>query len=455
MPNHSRLAAVLLLVPMTAAAQVPSAIIPVPKALLFPNYDNVLVGKNQALEGGAYIARANDASANFYNPAGLAAAEKTSLNASSTGYVWSRITSKSSGADISTSKIEGVPGYFGAVLEPPFVDTRSWRIGFSITRSVSWSPGGIDQSLTDTGIAGLDRATYSTEASFGTQVYQLAVAWAPVKSFRLGVSGGLATTNFNSKVSLSGAVTQAGQPGQFLSTLRTNGSDNAIVFGIGAQWDVVAGLTIGALIRPPGIRMGGSSTVTHESNYLLPVGSTAAYFRDEAGEFQYKLPLEASAGLSYRFGAWELEFDLRYHDAVSQYDFYRSNVPYQVLTQTAAGPVNTTAPPPVIPYSAKRVFNGAFGGNVRVWEHATVHAGFYSALSPVDDAQNSPLRKADLYGFTGGFDFQFEKFGASIGAGYQFGTSVPTPITIGNTSLGASEVKLQSISIFYAISYQF
>ena len=80
-----------LLLAALLAAELP---VQVPKALVFPNYDNVLLGKNQALEGGAYVARAGDASANFYNPAGLVQSEKTSLNASSTGWVWTKITSK-------------------------------------------------------------------------------------------------------------------------------------------------------------------------------------------------------------------------------------------------------------------------------------------------------------------------------------------------------------------------
>ena len=51
--------------------------IEIPKSLVFPNYDNVLLGKEQALEGGAYLARTGDASANFYNPAGLVQSAKT------------------------------------------------------------------------------------------------------------------------------------------------------------------------------------------------------------------------------------------------------------------------------------------------------------------------------------------------------------------------------------------
>ena len=83
----SKLSVLSLLAPFAAAAQIaPITNTPVPlsKALVFPNYDNVLVGKEQAIEGGAYIARVSDPSANFYNPAGLVQAEKVALNASST-----------------------------------------------------------------------------------------------------------------------------------------------------------------------------------------------------------------------------------------------------------------------------------------------------------------------------------------------------------------------------------
>src|SRR5499433_4553419 len=99
MTNRFRLAALLLWTPGVAAAQ--QLPVPIPKALIFPNYDNVLVGQNQALEGGAYIARVDDASANFYNPAGLVQSEKTSLNASSTGYIVTRLSSEALQTSIS------------------------------------------------------------------------------------------------------------------------------------------------------------------------------------------------------------------------------------------------------------------------------------------------------------------------------------------------------------------
>lgn len=58
----------------------------IPPNTILPNYNQVALRQREALEGGAYVARTDDAVANWYNPAGLALSEKTSLNASSNAY---------------------------------------------------------------------------------------------------------------------------------------------------------------------------------------------------------------------------------------------------------------------------------------------------------------------------------------------------------------------------------
>src|SRR5262249_56754561 len=107
------------------------------KALVVPNYDNVLVGKDEALEGGAYIARVSDSAANFYNPAGLVQSLGASINASSAGYVYTELTSKLSGASISSTKLDNLPSYIGAGFKMPFVDTTNLRARLSHTLAVS------------------------------------------------------------------------------------------------------------------------------------------------------------------------------------------------------------------------------------------------------------------------------------------------------------------------------
>jgi hypothetical protein len=67
-----------LLVPCAALAQSFVIPVPTPKNIILPNYDNVLIGPVEAVEAGAYLARTQDATASFYNPAGIVAAD-TSL----------------------------------------------------------------------------------------------------------------------------------------------------------------------------------------------------------------------------------------------------------------------------------------------------------------------------------------------------------------------------------------
>jgi hypothetical protein len=460
MRKLSKLSLLPVLAPLAAAAQIaPITNTPVPlsKALVFPNYDNVLIGKDQGLEGGAYIARAGDSSANFYNPAGLVQSFGASLNASSAGYVYTELTSKLSGASISSSKLDNLPGYIGSVSAMPFVNTRNLRVGLSITRAVSWAPGGIDQSF-DASSLGLGRLNYSSSANFQTQLYQAAAGFSPVldRSLRLGLGVALAQTSYSNNNTVSGTQDSPGQPAQFLETIRASGTDSALLFTFGAQWDIIGGLTVGAILQPPGIELWNSALVTSESSTVGATGSTAQYYRDATGTFRYKLPLTAGIGVAYRFGLFELEADLRYHHPVSQYEFYRGKVPYQTLTPAADSSTTvTTSPPPVVRYAAKRVFNGAIGGKARIGDHSTVHLGFNTALSPVADAATSPLREADLYGFSGGIDFQMTHFGASLGAGYQLGTSPGQTAAPGNVTVLQSEIQLRSFSVSYAVSYDF
>jgi hypothetical protein len=477
MPPWSRLIALSLLAPLAAAAQlapVTNTPLGLPKALVLPNYDNVLVGKKQALEGGAYIARTSDPSASFYNPAGLVQAEKTAVDASSAGYAYTKLTSNFSGASVTSSKFDDLPGYIGAVTPVPWSDVRNVRFGFCITRATSWSPGPIDQSFDATPL-GFDRVNYASGANFETQIYRLAVAWAPVedRSIRLGLSASVARTLYSNVVTVSGAWTDGGQPAQCMESIRGNGWDSSLLFTLGAQWDVTPGFTLGAIVRTPGIELWNSSLVTSESANVTASSSSTEYFRDDQGTFRYKMPLEVGLGAAYEFGIFELETDVRYHAAVPEYELYRSDVPFRLLTTTPGNPpVVSTAPPPRVQYAAQRVVNAAVGGRVRLthapsWTEktysvdlrnrfvATAHLGFNTAFSPVAESRSSPLRSADLYTLTGGVDFQYAKFGFSLGAGYQFGTSPSQTSSVGGTTIPQAQISLQTISLFYAISYEF
>jgi hypothetical protein len=197
--------------------------------------------------------------------------------------------------------------------------------------------------------------------------------------------------------------------------------------------------------------------LTYESSLITTTQSPqTSFFSDDTGQFRYELPLEASLGIAYGSGGAQIEADVRYHEAVPLYDFYTSHVPLQSTTFAGGTTTVTTQPLPPFQYSARRILNVSVGGNYRLGTLATLHGGFFTSMSPVANPDTSPLRRADLYGVTGGVDFQFEHFGVSIGAGYEWGSAASTPIEVaGQVLQGGNGVNLQSISILYAVSYSF
>src|SRR5688500_18269434 len=78
-------------VPAAAQAAPPPATVPAVSVVL-PNYSTVPIGEVASLEGGAFVARADDASAGFYNTAGLARAERTSVSGSAGAFQFSSVS---------------------------------------------------------------------------------------------------------------------------------------------------------------------------------------------------------------------------------------------------------------------------------------------------------------------------------------------------------------------------
>src|SRR5262249_49393146 len=153
--------------------------------------------------------------------------------------------------------------------------------------------------------------------SFTTQLYQVAAAWSPFadRSLRLGLSAGGSDTSYGANSTLSGLTSFGGQSGEFLSSFRTRGAEWDGVFGAGVQWDIVPGLTAGAGFRTPGVRISSSVLVTYESGILTPPTASSSFLRDQAGAFEYRLPVQASLGIAWHSGAFQIEGDVRYHAA--------------------------------------------------------------------------------------------------------------------------------------------
>ena len=126
--------AMLLSVPAGAGAQTTNIATPPPNVLL-PNANGVPPGQTANLEGGAYVARADDSSSNWYNPAGLARASTSSVSA--TGGAYQGTTVKMSAFPDAGGSFTHLPAVVGAVFKPQ-KGTSAWTFGFSVIQSNYW-----------------------------------------------------------------------------------------------------------------------------------------------------------------------------------------------------------------------------------------------------------------------------------------------------------------------------
>ena len=447
------LVAVLALsLPRAAPAQ--SVPVPIPKNVILPNYDNVFIGPMEALEAGAYLARTSDATASFYNPAGLAASTNTSVSASANGFVWTQLTSRALGQTTTSSQLGTTPGHFAFVLGPPFIKSDRLRLGFSLTKAVSWTPAGTDQA-SQSSPGTIPALTYSSRVDFSTAVAAVSLGYRLSPTVRIGVSTGVANTSYSDQETLSGELLPEGAPSHFLSTLRTSGSIYHVLLSFGLQWDVTSQLKLGALVRAPGLALVSSSLATYESAVERPGAATSAYFRDEGGTFQYRLPVEVSTGVAYLLGPVQAEIDLRYHGDAGQYTLYRSSRPLTVQTQNPDGTTSTSTEPfPTVQYTSRHVLNVASGARYSVSRLVTLHGGFFVSFSPIGDPAGSPFQKADLYGGTLGAAVTGEHWSYSVGLAYQQGRSA----SVQGGPVGAASVTnldWRSLTLLYALGYKF
>src|SRR5262249_26357068 len=145
-----------------------------PPSLLLPNYNRVHPGLIEALEAGAFVARARNAPAIAYNPAGISLADRTILNASAQGYQVTLL--RGSGFDQASpvSSFETLPSFLGIVFGRDLIDWEAVRLGFAVVTPVHW-----DQSVVATSQTGTEtRISYSVHSSFSTTVPTFSVGWA-------------------------------------------------------------------------------------------------------------------------------------------------------------------------------------------------------------------------------------------------------------------------------------
>ena len=445
----------MIAIPGMAAGQTGDFAIPAGSAL--PNYDRISIGQQEGIEANAFVARTNDAGANWYNPAGLAQSERSSLNASANAYEFTGLALVGTETARGGTRFSTIGSFFGGVIGAPIINSDRWRLGFSFTKPVSWQPSEIEGELRSVGATAAEGLLFTSSVSLTTSIPAAAVGYRLSDRVRLGASVGFAITSLNQRSSISDRFLEPPTAQTALRSLETDGNTGGLLLTGGVQVDLASNIHLGATVSSPGLRVSGSSLVIYQFTQFSGDGSRDLLFRDPEATFDYKFPLKATVGASITFGKGEIEADLRYHGSRDTYVIFDSDILATIISTDAAGvPTVENATFADIVEDTKAVYNLAIGGHYAFSPSFRVHAGFFTDDSPVNNPETSLFRQLDLTGFSGGVSFGAGRLQASAGLSTSRGTSEERLVgpSLGGVS-GSTRIEVTTYNLLYAISFEF
>ncbi len=425
-----------------------------PPGAVLTNYDRVLIGQEEALESGAFVARVADSTAGWYNPAGLALVRRSVIGASATGYELEMIDLGQIQTSAGKVALAQLPSYFGAVLGGDVLPSDRWRIGFSATKPTSWSAAINGANLDGT------QVNYSSRVNISTLVPTISVAWAALPSLRFGAGVGVAITS----ISQTQILSMRSDPALFDAAVLRSADGTGTTWGgqgsLGVQWDVTDRLVAGASLRTPTftiIRTGSLSFQNVETvNSTSGPATYQSYFDDPDATFSYHLPLNVNFGLAWREPRFDVEIDVRYHSSIPRYAMVASNQPVQGITTYADGSQErTTTPFAGLDYGAATVWNFAIGGRYQLDEAWSLHGGFYTDAAPTDPGESNVFRSVNLYGLTGGAKLKGDHLSGSLGLGLSWGSSDDFALGSPGSGAVATRLSIVTVALLYAIAYRF
>jgi long-subunit fatty acid transport protein len=451
--------ALALFITAPAAAQAPAPpatpVTAPPVSLLLPNYNSVPVGEVAALEGGAFVARANDGSAGFYNPAGLAHAEQSSISGTAGAYQLSSVTPE--GLTNIQSSFQQIPSQLSVVVNDLF-GRENWAGGFIVTRTNAWRQA-VDAVGTRSITGRETRLRFSTDATYDSWLGSLGVGYAASDRLRVGASIDGEYTFIARRQAIT--VQSVSNTDVAVVSLGSLGDASAshLRATVGAQYRLTPTIQIGAVLRTPGLGLTSSGDASLDG--VVQAGTTTATsgFFDPDSSVEYRLPLAFKAGAAWIGTRGQVEFDVLTYSGTGEYTAIESRQPVTTVVDGGQGvpPVSSQVAYQGARVDSRAVVNVAIGGRYRLWSNRSwlLHGGYASDRSPVG-ANDAAFTKVDLQHVTVGLSGRTKLFLGSLGLRYSTGET--GPMVLGASTDGdqfETTFKVSSLGLVYSIALLF
>ena len=443
--------AALLMIPARASAQ--TGLVTPPPNVLLPNANGVPPGQTANLEGGAYVARADDSSSNWYNPAGLARASTSSVSATGGAYQGTTVTM--SAFPDQGGSFTHLPAVVGAVFKPRR-DASAWTFGFSVIQFNFWDSSIATQLVTET--PSRERFGYTAASQFSRIEGSLGAAHDS-SGWRYGFALAAEFTSLEKDQTASDILQTQTGASSLVASSHAAGEAGHLRLTAGVQRDVSKEWKLGAAVRLPGVSVYSSGTATIDG--VAAAGSpnaTVFLFAPEA-RFQYKVPLQWSVGLAYVRPRFEAELSVHGSASQSSYSLFSSDAQLTSVTDDGHGgpPVTQTRPWAGLTSYPRGFVDVAAGGHVVLTENGVwkLHVGYATNRAPITD-QDQVFNAVNLQAITVGIGGQVKHFQASLGLRYESGTSSNTAVhVLSNGQTITTSFSVRNIGGIYSVAYLF
>ena len=435
--------------PSLAGAQ--AQLLTPPRNVVLPNVNGVPSGPYGGLEDGAYAARVDDASAAWFNPAGLSRATTAQITGNAGLYQFTTLVPNA------------LPNTGGGLQQLPnlvafSVHTRgSCTVGLAIVTTNSWIQETDAEIIAGSAASG-QRFAYSADAEHSRRNINLSGGCA---QGRLRYGGGLsfALTNLRLVDSISDRLSSGTGLTTALLTTRRSGSALQLRPIIGVQFDQSEKWQFGVVMRTPGATLYRSGVFALDGTYQNGAISQGASVFDSSATFTNKLPWEFQGGGAYVSPRVQVEVDLQAFTGGSSYAMLSTANPAILYSDSGQGmpPSITTQSYPGLFTSPRGIVNVAIGGHYQLIPNRSflLHAGFTTDMSPVN-ADDQVFDQVDLYGWTIGLSGQAKKLQFAGGVNIRRGTTNNAVLRDLLTGAPvATSLSVHTTAFIYSLAYQF